>query len=127
MKKATLYELKATIVGVEYDTLVKRVIPQFDLKKYRRAGDNVVIPVQERELPIERISRIEHGEQKDHYIALDDDLREILEAPFVTKMETLERHYSTVIGKYREKIAKYQDRISAFNALPWYKRWFSRP
>ena len=116
MKKATLYELKATIVGVEYDTLVKRVIPQFDLKKYRRAGDNVVIPVQERELPIERISRIEHGEQKDHYIALDDDLREILEAPFRTDIQNL-----------RNRLAGYQDRITAFNALPWYKRWFSRP
>lgn len=117
MKTVTLFELKQTRVAVETDVVLQRAMPQFDYSKFRTLdGGEVMASVREKALPVEKICRIEHGRHKESYIALDDDLREILEAPFRTEIQNL-----------RNRLAGYQDRITAFNALPWYKRWFNRP
>lgn len=127
MRTATLYELKASHVGVVEPFIRKRVMEDLPRGSRYIEDGTAIVPVRDVVLPIEKISRIEHGQRKDYFIALDTDLREILEAPFATKMLALESHHRIAIGKYRERIAEYQDRIAIFNLLPWYKRWFSRP
>lgn len=132
MKTASLFEIKrhtvALLAGRSY------------IERYRHDGTirpldagGALASVQYEQLPVERICKIEDGVQKDHYIALDPELREILEAPFKLKFMRLNRmlHDMTVDrDRWRSNAFRLDDDFTArahrFNSLPWYRRIFAR-
>jgi len=131
MGTATLYELKKTTVIVgRGDTVRKYIMPPLPNRLAQVGEDSFVMPINDVELPVEHIRRIEHGAMKNHFIALDTDLREILEEPFTSEIERLgmalvssqvaARAYSNAHNILRK-------RIDGFNRLPWWKRIFTRP
>lgn len=131
MRIAKLFTLNERDVRV-IDSKVRLLeMPRFDPMNCAFIDSGEVLEsVREIALPVERIWKIEHGKMKEHFIAMSPDLREILEAPFKTRIAMLEDKLliaDRTIDEQRAKVAEYQDRITAFNALPWYKRWFSHP
>ena len=131
MGTVTLYELKKTTVIVgSGDTVRKYIMPPLPNRLAQVGEDSFVMPINDVELPVEQIRRIEHGTMKNHFIALDTDLREILEAPFTSRIDQLNMALDAHI---REKAVLTADnrllrkRIDNFNRLPWWKRIFTRP
>lgn len=131
MRTVTLYELKKTTVIVgRGDTVLKYIMSPLPNRLAQVGEDSFVMPINDVELPVERIRRIEHGAMKNHFIALDTDLREILEAPFTSRIDQLNMALDAHI---REKAVLTADnrllrkRIDGFNRLPWWKRIFTRP
>jgi len=85
--------------------------------------------VQRVDLPVERITRIKHGVRQDCFIALDTDLREILEAPFTSRIANLEQDKAQLYREgqsWHDKCYELTRRITSFNNLPWYRRIFAK-
>ena len=64
------------------------------------------------------VSKITHGERKDHYIAMSRDLQEILEAPVRSEMREIQYRLDIAI----KQMNKQQGRIDSLLELPWFKR-----
>lgn len=131
MRTATLYELnKTTVIVGSGDTVRKYITPPLPNRLAQVGEDSFVMPINDVELPVEQIRRIEHGAMKNHFIALDTDLREILEAPFKSEIDRLGMALANSKGEARAYINAHnilRKRIDNFNRLPWWKRIFTRP
>ena len=132
-KKVTLFELKRSTVLSYKNYLTKRIYPMLPLPLLAEvSGEDTYLQsmVEDVQLPIERIRRIEHGVHTDSFIALDDELREILEAPFVTKIDGLEyqlRGAQLERDGWRINAYELQNRLTDWRAKPWWKRIFTKP
>ena len=132
MKTATLFEIKRhTVQLVHGRGYIERYRHDGTIRALDAGG--ALASVRCEQLPVERICKIEHGVQKDHYIALDPELREILEAPFESKIMQLNRmlHHMTVDrDRWKSNAFRLDDDFAArahcFNSLPWYRRIFAR-
>ena len=81
------------------------------------------------DVPVHIVSKIEFGERKDQFIAIHPDLKEILNAPYVGKVEELKNEVSTLKSKVKGWVDQYnklESKVQDFNTLPWYKRIFKK-
>ena len=81
------------------------------------------------DIPVHKVSKIEHGERKDAYIAIHPNLEEILRAPLIGEIDSLKMK---IKGLNRDikliETDRYEllRRIDDFNNLPWFKKIYKK-
>jgi len=126
MRETKLYTLNEQVVLTYPTADFLRIRHQQrlpDLSQWLEAGDDMVMLTDKTEdVPIHRVSKIEYGQRKDEFIAVDSQLREILEAPFIHRADTAELQ----VDRAMMGLINLQQKIDEFNSLPWYKRIFKK-
>ena len=74
--------------------------------------------VQVKREPVHHLVRVEQGRRQESYIVIEPKLRELLEAPFLTKVAAANREAAEAL----EHLKYTKESISNFLSLPWYKR-----
>ena len=125
MKAVTLFSLKSERVLVSGDRLELRRFDNIEPLSFVGKDGHMQFAqsVKTISLPVDQITRITHGRHEDELIALDPELREILEAPVKSRIDRLELD----LACRKIENETFELRIDAFNKLPWYKRLFARP
>lgn len=80
-------------------------------------------------IPVHRVSRIQHGERKDDYIAIHPQLEEILRAPVIGEIDELKHKIKCLrqdIRLIESDRAALLERIHNYNDLPWFKKIFKK-
>lgn len=128
MRKATLYTIQSQRVACgDYFEMAQTFGPTAPLVRVREDGIiSIDMPtVKIERLPVHAISKIEHGQRSNDYIVLTPKLREILEAPFVGRVEKLEWEKAKLLREnkqYMNGIEGYENRLEHFNTLNWFRR-----
>lgn len=129
MREATLYTIQEQrVVCGDYLEMARQFGPMPPLSPM--TDGNTLFPidspsVEVERLPVHAISRIQHGQRSDDYIVLASELREILEAPFVGRVEKLEWERVKLISEnrqYMNAVEGYENRLEHFNTLNWFRR-----
>jgi hypothetical protein len=125
-REVTLYRVEEERV-MAYDTVSfirQRKLPDFHATM---AGDVVLETMERVDAPVRRYAEsmwLEDGSvaHKESFIAIDPKLDYMIRQPLLEKMEWVEKR--AVAAMHQMEL--YQDRISEYNDLPWYKRIFKR-
>jgi hypothetical protein len=119
MRETKLYTLNEQVV-LTYPTAE---FLRIRLDQWLEAGDEMVMLTEKTEdVPIHMISKIEYGQRKDEFIALDSELQAIIEAPFIHRTLQAEKQFEGTKAELRSML----DKVNHFNSLPWYKRIFKK-
>lgn len=126
MRETKLYTLNEQVVLTYPTAEFLRIRHQQrlpDLNQWLEAGDEMVMLTEKTEdVPIHMISKIEYGQRKDEFIALDSQLQAIIEAPFIHRTLQAEKQFEGAKAELRSML----DKVTHFNSLPWYKRIFKK-
>lgn len=126
-REVTLYRVEEEQV-MAYDMVSfyrQRGLP--DLDSFTGAGDVMLETIERIDAPVRRYNEsmmlddrsIAH---KESFIAIDPKLEYMIKQPVIDQMEwALKQKQSAMC-----QLMLYQDRISEYNDLPWYKRIFRR-
>lgn len=126
MRETKLYTLEERTVLTHPTADFVRIqhrqqLPDFNM--WINAGDDMLLMQNATEdVPIHRVSRIEYGQRKDEFIAMDSQLQAIIEAPFIHRTLQAEKQFEGA----KVELRKMQQRIDDFNSIPWYKRIFKK-
>lgn len=129
MKEATLYTIQEQrVMCGDYFEMARQFGPMPPLSPM--TDGDALYPVDSpsvevERLPVHAISKIEHGRRVDDYIVLEPELREILEAPFVGRVEKLEWEKAKLLREnkqYINAVEGYENRLEHFNTLNWFRR-----
>ena len=90
-------------------------------------GDDIMLATTERiDVPVRRfveaLSMSDKSKWKESFIAIDPRLEEMITCKWIERAEQSESRASAAMSQ----MLLYQDRISDYNDLPWYKRIFRR-
>lgn len=76
-------------------------------------------------IPVHKIRYEEGRVSRTIRIAMEPRLSELLEAPIKAKFESDTRRLEKELATKDEQIKLFEERISLFNSLPWYRKiWF---
>lgn len=123
MRKTTLYTIEAQeVMAGDYVEFVKcgrMPAPEF----FRQAENELITPVEfvRERWPVEHVWRVRDGVRTDQFIAMSRELREILNAPFLERLNSAVAARESAEWKYRE-LAKD---ARQFWDRPWYLRVLS--
>ena len=125
---------EVTLYRVEEDQVMAYDVASFyrqrglpDLETFTQAGDVMLETIKRVDAPVRRYNEsmmlddrsIAH---KESFIAIDPKLEYMIKQPVLDQMEwALKQKHSAMC-----QMMLYQDRISEYNDLPWYKRIFRR-
>lgn len=119
MRETTLYTIKAQrVLSGDFVEIHQMCGSINDMTRVFREPNEAIISIEIQKVPVHMVSKIRYGERTDHYIALDPDLREILEAPFRSEM----REMSYNLDEYRREHARIKANRNKFLSLSWYSR-----
>lgn len=125
-REVTLYRIEEEKV-MAYDKIsyyARQHLPDFNAVM---AGDVILEPTQRIDVPVRRYNESmmldDHSiAHKESFIAIDPKLEYMIKQPVIDQMEwALKQKQSAMC-----QLMLYQDRISEYNDLPWYKRIFRR-
>jgi hypothetical protein len=125
-RNVTLYRVEEEQV-MAYDTVSyyrQQSLPSLDAVL---AGDAVLTPSKRIDVPVRRYNesmRLDDQSiaHKESFIAIDPKLEYMIKQPVLDKMEWALKQKEAAMCQ----MISYQDRISEYNDLPWYKRIFRR-
>jgi hypothetical protein len=127
MREATLYTIQEQRVVVhnrDYVSFHRMAAPHL---MWTDDNVNVLEPIKRIDAPVKHIVKVTDGVRKDDFIAIDPDLREMVEAP-------LKREHGEHMDMLRKQIQIltwdvewYRLRVKGYNELPWYKRIWRKP
>lgn len=124
--EVTLYELRPHHIYQKY--------PEYYIERYLRSekpylfeGDfqeaRMVAEIER--IPVHKIRYEEGRVSRTIRIAMEPRLSELLEAPIKAKFESDTRRLEKELATKDEQIKLFEERISLFNSLPWYRKiWF---
>lgn len=128
MKSVTLYKVETEEVLVDdfEHSLQYRMMSSLD--NFRVLDDSVIFsgPATFASCPIHQWRKIDFGEEKGGFLALDPVLRHLLESPFREESDRSITEAWHETNKAYQLADGYALRISVYNSLPWYKRIFRK-
>ncbi len=117
MRRVTLYELKQTeLMAYDGQEYMQRYI--MTRMPIHLPGD-LMADATDKDVTVETVPvHWIRGCGRDKYIAIAPDVRTILEVPFQSKVDDLNRSWQKAVANCIE----LERRIDAFKALPWWER-----
>jgi len=121
MRRVKLYTLNEQEVLATGDFIeMRRMTLPLSSIMLTDSNEMIALMDETQRLPVHHVYKVLHGVKTDHFIAIDPEVEEIIEARMEAKYEPLRKLHKRLTSD----VIHYETRIYEYNSLPWYKRIF---